>query len=587
VKARKISIVAGVLVFLGAAAVAEATITEKMFVDSSVVIPSDVTTIVGAVLPESSKVGTSYLSGAFDPNLVIEEPANVFVTFIHEGAGYRNSLGYFTYKTGTQGIEIQDRQLVFPNASYADPSKGWGGGQLATGDTVTLRDAAGVPRVFQSGERVGFFLVADGWNGASVRGWSESAPGLPSATASVNATNRVFTTLDVLNPEFSVGRQDVARHVAMLHVEGLPSFNAGDDFFLVGFEDLRRDSGSDDDFNDVVVLVRSNPVEAILATTTVPYYTTQNPDPDGDGVEGLADYFPNDPERAFVTRTPAAGWTTIAFEDRYPDVGDADFNDCVVDMAFEEVLRADGALTELSGTLHLVARGATLDHEMGVAIPGLPPNASGQLRIERFGSDGTETLDAPRTLDADLLDMGTGLSTLRLAEIFPSTQAALPGDDGLFANTTHPDNPIPPASVRFIVTFDTPIARSPLGAAPFDPYLSPIHDGEHWDIHLRGKPGFPDRPSGLPEEGGDDSFVDESGYPFALLLPEAFRYPLERTRIDGDDGAYPTFDLWKASSGTTHKTWYQSPANTNPPRVVSATGSAYRVRPWTLSVTGH
>ena len=183
--------VVGLLILLGAS-IAEATITETMFVDSKLPIPPEVTKIVGTVLPESSQVGSSYLSNTYDPNLVISETANVFLTFIHEGAGYRNSLGYFTYETDGTGVHIIDRQLVFPNASYANPNLGWGGGKLSTGDQVTLRDGAGLPRVFQPGERIGFFLVADGWTGSAVRGWNEAAPTLPSESPKDNASSRTF-----------------------------------------------------------------------------------------------------------------------------------------------------------------------------------------------------------------------------------------------------------------------------------------------------------------------------------------------------------------------------------------------------------
>ena len=68
-------------------------------------------------------------------------------------------------------------------------------------------------------------------------------------------------------------------------------------------------------------------------------------DPDSDGVQTTADAFPDDAQRAFVVRTPAIGWDTIAYEDSYPAVGDYDFND---------------------------ARGASLDHVFGVGIDGVP-----------------------------------------------------------------------------------------------------------------------------------------------------------------------------------------------------------------------
>lgn len=555
---------------------------QRLFIDDFLTIPSSVSSVIGTILPESNQVGKSFLSSSFSPNLEVTEDANVFVSFVHEGASFRNSLGYFTYTDAVGQVKIVDRQLVLPNASYADPNKGWGGGTLVSGDTVTLRDASGAPRVFHPGEHVGFFLVADGWNNTGVRGWNTTTPLLPSSSAATNATNRVFTSIDVLNPENSTGRADVARHVAMLRIGGVAGFLGGDDFILMGFEDQRRDTGSDNDFNDLVLLVRSNPIEAIQSSTDMPYYVTSNPDPDGDGVKGLSDYFPLDGTRAFITRTPAAGWSTIAFEDRYPDVGDLDYNDSVVDMAFEEVLAANGRLKDLVGTFHLVARGATLDHRMGVAIHGLPEGAAGTLRIERFSPDGERVFEGPSRLESEITVDADGKLMIALDRVFPSTMAALPGNSGLFANTVLPDQISAPASARFVLSFDAAVTRSPLGAAPFDPFLQVVHDGELWDVHTRGKKGFPTRPASLPSESGVNAFVGDDGHPFALLIPVAFRYPLEREAIDE---AYPGFKPWRASGGTTHTAWYTSPKVQSPAVVVNAPGDLYLSRPWTVAAT--
>ncbi|NUP04847.1 MAG: LruC domain-containing protein [Polyangiaceae bacterium] len=562
------------------ASVAFGQVTERMFVDSGLAIPQSVLATCGAVLPESSNVGASFLSGTYDPNLVVTAPAHVFITFVHEGAGYKNSLGYFTYTTNAQGISITSRQLVFPNASFADPTKGLGGGgKLASGDTVTLRDATGAPRIFQPNERIGFFLVADGWNGTGVRGWNEAAPAIPSTSAATNAAGRVFTSIDPMNPEASAGRSDLSRHIAMMRIDGTPGFLDGNDFLLMGFEDQRRDTGSDNDFNDLVLIIQSDPADAVISN--VPLYEAENPDPDGDGVQGLADFFPNDPERAFIVRTPTTGWQTLAFEDTYPHLGDGDYNDCVVDLAFEEVLRADGALKDLSGTFHLVARGANLDHALGVNIPGMPSNAGGTIDYERFAPDGTRSFDAGASI-ANRFEGAGAAHALLIDDVFTSTKAAFTDDAHVYTNTQTLGGFSPPASSRFKVTFDEAIPRAPLGTAPFDPYLAVQHEEESWDIHLPGKSGLPGRPDSLPEESGARSFTDADGYPFAMLLPTAFRYPLERVRIDT---AYPSFTTWRSSQGVQAKTWYGSPSSATPARVIAPLSETLRSRPWTITST--
>lgn len=543
---------------------------ELAFVDHFEPIPNEVLQTVATVMPESSAVGQAYLSEVYDPNLLLTEAATVRITFVHEGAGYRNSLGYFTYVDDGTGPTIVDSQLIFPNASYADPNLGWGGGSLEAGDTVTLRDASGAIRTFAPGERIGFFLVSNGWNGASVSGWS--GPGsLPSVSPGANAGhgNGLYTTIDPLNPEMDLNAS-LSRHVAMVSMDGIQPFLNGAGFYLVGFEDLRRTAGSDEDFNDLVVIASASP-ETAIATTNVQAYTAN--DADGDGVVGLQDYFPNDPDRATVIRTPAAGLSSVAFEDNYPNVGDADYNDAVVRLVVEEVLDAQGDVVDLAGTFHLVARGASLDHAFGINIPGMPPEASGTVSIERFDATGVSTSVEVTSLASRLQPALDGTVHLRIDDVFPSTQAALPA-----MNTLDLDPASPPASARVVVAFDAPIERAPLGLAPFDPFLLVQRSDGPYDVHLPGKLPFFGRPAGLPLEDGVPSFVDASFHPFAMLVPDDWRFPLEKVDVHQ---AYPIFSQWRSSLGQLGASWYLSPEEVAGV-VIAPVGNPYHDRPWTL-----
>ena len=48
-------------------------------------------------LPESTDVNQSFLNPAYNPNIQLQNDAHVAVTFLDEGAGYRNSLGLFHF----------------------------------------------------------------------------------------------------------------------------------------------------------------------------------------------------------------------------------------------------------------------------------------------------------------------------------------------------------------------------------------------------------------------------------------------------------------------------------------------------------
>jgi len=515
--------------------------------DGTTVIPDEVMQIVAEAFPEKSNGGAAFVSDVFSPTMTIVQPCTIDAIFLWEGAGFENTIGYYTFQENPDGsITILDRNLIFPNLSF--PPKG----TMATGDTLTLRNADGTFRTFQPGEHVGFFLVADGWRTEPlVQSWDPLTAPLPAETPRPNLDfgRGCFTSIPQLNPEFAQGAPDLSQHVAMLGVPGIPGFLGGNDFFVFGFEDLNRAISADDDFNDAIGLIVPSPFDAAVADV-LPF----NPsDLDGDGIGGTNDAYPNDATRAFVTRYPTHGQMVWSLEDNYPNLGDADFNDAVVAGSFQVVTDAAGNVKDILGTFHLVARGANFDHRFGLHIPGLPADATGTVRIERFSAaEGVpSTFDPDRTV-ADILADGK-----RLADIFPSTQTALPPVSGTFTNTTNEAPERPAASVAFLMQFDQAIAPGKLGAIPFDPYFSVFRNGEEWDVHLPGNPGFSDRPASLPLESGSKSFLDGNGFPWMLEIPTTWRFPLEHVAIST---AYPEFDLWRTSKGETNVDWYLHPA---------------------------
>ncbi|MGB0683909.1 MAG: DUF4114 domain-containing protein [Magnetovibrionaceae bacterium] len=233
---------------------------------------------VQEALPESRNVDSSFLNPGYDPNVRLSEDSQLAITFIDEGAGYRNSLGWFSFEdnafdglshgaidlNGSGNISLSELDalsgvstgLVFPNASRLG-----GGGQLLAGDTAvigggtaSLADDGSLfmegGTIFEAGSNIGFFVAANAWNGRGVQGvdqWGDP---------------NVYYSVDFLNPEASADSvfgdtSDYSRHVAMMFAD------TGKDEIIMGFEDLNRLGNSDEDFNDAVFLVRSSPEQAI------------------------------------------------------------------------------------------------------------------------------------------------------------------------------------------------------------------------------------------------------------------------------------------------------------------------------------
>ncbi len=267
---------------------------------------SDLLNEVSLALPERQVVNQDFLSNNYNPNIILQDDAHVAVTFMDEGAGYRNSLGYFTYSSSTfDGLtfgdidqdnsgyigisELQNISGISAGMVFNNASESGGGGSLLAGDTVTLTgaditningdqfDMTGGTR-FEEGTHVGFFLLQNAWDGSQVKGWDYTS-----------SDPLAMYTMDFLNPENNASATidnsaTYSRHVAMMNSV------SGDNEVILGFEDLVRPAG-DNDFNDAVFLVRTDPLSSLFAdvpTTEQVISLQAAPGPSlGSGLSGL------------------------------------------------------------------------------------------------------------------------------------------------------------------------------------------------------------------------------------------------------------------------------------------------------------
>lgn len=220
-------------------------------------------------LPEKEPVPTyhpEYLLSTTERNLIIKTDnvnftgADVFVTFLDEGAGYKNVMGYFIYDLhddhlvptkwdGSDWIPMvySDRDLVdgggkstlkktiiFPNTSL--PYKG---GNLRPGVKVKiLYDINNPSTQFPNNVGIGFFVIPNGWN---------------KYTQTVQNTKDRVYTYDAFNSQ---------SYVQSIFLNDIVNASGDDGKTILSFEDIMRPNG-DEDFNDLIVQLDYTPSYAI------------------------------------------------------------------------------------------------------------------------------------------------------------------------------------------------------------------------------------------------------------------------------------------------------------------------------------
>ncbi|MET1258064.1 LruC domain-containing protein [Flagellimonas sp. DF-77] len=453
---------------------------------------------INASLPENVPGGIpvsnpDFLAGK-ETSLITTEEADVWVTFVSEGAGYRNVLGYYTYTLGNEPATVDDiteHRVIFPNVSFL----GSGGG-LISGDRVYLGR-------FPANTVISWFLAANGWFGSGV-----------------SDGNGVYYSNPDFNPEST---ESTRTHMVLLYDEVR-------ELTILGFEDLRRDVATDDDFNDAVFYARANPPDAIQVGNFAEIEVSN--DADGDGINDELDDFPFDPNKAFNNFQPSVNSTgKLVYEDLWPSQGDYDFNDLALDYSFNLIANGDNLVTSLDATFTIENIGGSLHNGFAFVLPidpSLIDGIEGQVlngTYESVAANGTET----------------GTNTDETVIIVAGDCFDLEGQ-----------------TLSLTIDFTTPIDPNALGDVPFNTFLIANQDRAK-EVHL------PDLPPTSKADylGTADDFSDpasgryyktDTNLPWALNIYEGFQTPPESIPITLQ---YPRFVNWANSGGTQDLDWYQ------------------------------
>ncbi len=456
---------------------------------------------VNATLPEYRPVPTynpEYLSNSVERNLKITALSDVWVTFVHEGAGNLNALFYYVYNKNTPPAtpnDIDSLIAIFPNVSYS----GSGGG-LTSGDKVKIGR-------FGADTVIGFAISSNGYKGATI------------STSPLYFSDKALNTIE---PD------PTKREHSVLFYDNVANR------FLFGFEDLPRATG-DNDFNDAIFFAKANPVTAISQDNVLPMKPSV--DADNDGVSDEQDEYPNDGTKAFNNYYPSiSGAASLAFEDQWPSKGDYDMNDVVIDYRYKVITNAANKVVKVEGKFKPRAAGGVYKNGFGVEFPALKSNI--------------------KNMTGATLEDG---QTNGVAIIFTNSRAKL--NNWFNTVSSEPFQNADTIDISFELNTPIALTTFTLGSYNPFIYVDEVGKGRGFEIHLAGKTPTSLANKSIFGTGSDNTnqttvfYKTKNNLPFAINIPESFKYPKEKVQIIN---AYNFFVNWAQSGGNSSTDWYKN-----------------------------
>ncbi len=420
------------------------------------------------------------------------QSARIDFVYLNERAGYKSTLGYYYYNTadfkeGKIKIEDLPKYIILPNVSqgWDDPyDKSYGNSAyynapLERGQKIRLKyfgenyDKPASDN-FPSGYSIGWFILPDAYNTSNNKINTQKPFYYSNQSANSGGKSRCITVFDKTTQKM-----------------------------IIGFED-----GNDNSYEDILFYVEADPVKAIV-------------DPAKPGVpsidEGEEDI--NIPDQTNI----AEG--TLAFEDIWPDGGDYDMNDVVVEYKIEVSFNTKNQITKIVDKFIPVHNGAIYKNAFGYQIP------------EALASKQTTFLNGTKE------EAGQNLPTFL---VFTDIKSAVE------------------AGIGYSVTreFTSPLSYETNDAASimknYNPFILPNYQEEsrnRTEVHLPKKTATAFANPELSGTKNDAYFLDKEGaYPFAIQLPITnFHVVTERVSIDKE---YPKFKTWADSKGSQDTDWY-------------------------------
>lgn len=431
-------------------------------------------------------------------DMYVNEDAEVAITFLGQNTCWNCSMGYYYYKEGEKPASLNDANVImlFPNTQDGYWSNNKGAAKrtagIDRGTAVQLKyypniaqgSYQGETNVFPAGYRIGFVIANNAW--------SNRIPGYTGNNRYRSATSE---GLSVDNNGKAI---DEPRTAAYRYR----------DYVMISFEDYN----TDENFSDIVITLKSNPVKAITDLPVV------DPDPDED-------------------RTTIPLLKGIyAFEDQWPKQGDYDMNDVIVRYDYEMTIDSYNNIYNEGFIFKTFQNYASLVNGLAFQVEGNTKPSAVKYEIRKEGE-----------------------------ENFTETQFAYEAADHVYRLTDDIKENMG-AEYKVTLIYDKPITQ-PSKAKPF--VYRDFTGDKRWEVHIARE-----APTSLMDKSYigqfDDASVPEKGtyfvragkYPFGFFLSGATEKDLAEILDRANEGKeigtlYEGYNAWVESDGTTHKDWYK------------------------------
>ena len=460
-------------------------------------------------------------------DLVLDKASEVTITMLGGSTCWNSSLGYYYYEAGKEPTKKEDLNIImlFPNTQDGnwarfDSRKNDYNGNIGVnrGDAIQLMyypniaegDMSVVSKIFPANIKIGFILKSHGWgmqgtdyvikgfadNDRKYNVWGASTPGLSYCKVPAGYENKK-SPYQYPNPKGDSRSAKFAYNTVN-----------GDKYAIVSFED----ACNDEDYDDVIFALK--PVNAFKPLPEI--------------------------ESDFVVTEGV-----YAFEDLWPNQGDYDMNDVVVDFKHERELTRHNTtedFTTYKQTFYLTTYQNYVTLVSGLALKLNTKKKPTSIAMKKITSDSDDDVDVTFENDGDIYYL-TNNVTAELGTTYILELTYYPG-----------------------VTAED--------LASVEPFIfRKENNGQEWEVHIPYEAPTPKMDFSYFGTGDDASkpsndiyFVRSGNYPFAFFLSgvniDAFKNTIlpranESKKIDD---LYPDFIEWSTSKGVQKKQWYLSPA---------------------------